>query len=323
MTQGRRSGSVDRLLRARIAGQSGLVTRRQALSGGFTDEQIRWKVASSRWVTLHPGVYLTTPGRDDWEMHAVAALLAVGTPAALCGRSAAFAWGLLPDPGSLIELVVPAGRRRSALPGVRTTRSRAMVQRTDPHVWPHRTTVEHTILDLSVGKGLDGVVALIAKASQLGLTDERRMATALRARPNQTHHALLAECLADIGEGVESVAELRYVRDVERAHGLPVGLRQGPGRSSTVRDSVYEEPMVVVEVDGRRGHDGWRGRQRDGRRDRGAAADGWLTVRVFWIDVAGTPCRLAVEMGQVLRARGWQGAVRPCRRAGCEARPAV
>ncbi len=198
-----------------------------------------------------------------------------------------------------------------------------MEQRIDPHVWPHRTTVEHTVLDLAVGRSLDVTVGLIAKACQVRLTDERRMAAALGTRPNQTHRALLAECLADIGEGVESVAELRYVRDVERAHGLPIGLRQGPGRSSTARDSVYKDAMVIVEVDGRRGHDGWRGRQRDGRRDRGAAADGWLTVRVFWVDVAGTPCRLAVEMGQVLRARGWLGAVRPCRRAGCAARLAV
>ena len=89
MVQARRSDSIDRLLRARIAGQSGLVTRRQALSGGFTDEQIRWKLSSLRWVALYPGVYLTTPGRDDWQMHAVAALLAVGRPSALCGPSAA------------------------------------------------------------------------------------------------------------------------------------------------------------------------------------------------------------------------------------------
>ena len=51
--------------------------------------------------------------------------------------------------------------------------------------------------------------------------------------------------------------------------------------------------------------------QRDGRRDREAAADGRLTVRVFWPDLV-PPCALAGEVGTILRARGWTGWPQRC-----------
>jgi hypothetical protein len=311
--------SVDRLLPARIAGQSGLVTKAQALAGGYTQAQVRWKVKSGRWSAVHPGVYLTEPGRDSWETRAVAALLFVGLPSALCGVSAARAWGLSARTDEEIHVIVPMNRRRSRRPGIETHRSRSFDSRVDPRAWPHRTTVEHTVLDLMAGMGLDGAIALIAKACQQGLTTDESLLAALRTRPSQPRFSLLAEALVDVGDGVHSAAELRYLRDVVTAHGLPRGKRQAPGPRSTARDTAYEEVRVIVEVDGRRGHQGWLGQQRDGQRDRGAAADGWLSVRVFWVDVAGTPCRLAVELGAIFRTRGWTGEVQPCARLDCVA----
>lgn len=311
---------VDRLLSARIAGQSGLVTKAQALAGGHTEAAIRWKVQSGRWSALHPGVYLTEPGRDDWETKAVAALLFVGLPSALSGRSAGFSWGLTTSPGDRIEVLVPMNRRRTRRDGISTRRTRAFESRVDPDAWPHRTTVEHTVLDLAMGRDLDSTVALIAKACQKRLTTEELLVTALRSRPSQPHFSLLLEAMGDVFEGAHSAAEVRYLRDVVLAPGLPRGERQQPGPRSTARDTAYEEVRVIVEVDGRRGHQGWLGQQQDGRRDRGAAADGWLTIRVFWIDVAHTPCRLAVELGAIFGQRGWDGVVQPCTRPDCVAR---
>ena len=46
-----------------------------------------------RWVCVQRGVYSTTPGRDDWPSQALAALLRIGLPSALCGPSAGFLWG--------------------------------------------------------------------------------------------------------------------------------------------------------------------------------------------------------------------------------------
>ncbi|WP_353510848.1 type IV toxin-antitoxin system AbiEi family antitoxin domain-containing protein [Intrasporangium sp.] len=308
--------SSHRLLCARIAGQSGLVTRQQALQAGITDEEIRWKIASARWVRVHPGVYLTEPGRDDWEVHAVAALLFMGRPAALCGPSAAHAWGLTASAGESIHVIVPAGRRSSTRPGIVVTRSRRFHERVHPDAWPHRTTVEHTVFDRAMGTSLDRAVALMAKACQLQQTDETRLRSVLASRPNQTHFGLLTEILADF-DGIESSAELRYQRDVVAAHGLPAGHRQEPGAGRTSRDVDHPDLAVIVEINGRLGHEGWLGQQRDGRRDRVAAVQGRLTVRVFWIDVAHTPCQLGAELAQIFTSRGWAGLPHRCARPGC------
>lgn len=306
-----------RLLQARVNGQSGLLTRAQALDAGISPDRLRWKVKSGRWLTMQPGVYLTEPGRRGWEVQAVAALLFVGRPSALSGISAAHAWGLVRDPGAAIEVLVPYGRRQSARPGIVTRRSRHFDTRVDPDAWPHRTTVEHTVLDLARERDLDGAIALVARACQRRMTDELALLAALAERPTQSGRALLVEALSDMPRGAHSVAEVRYVRDVERAHGLPTGIGQEPGPRGTHRDRAYAELRLIVEVDGRRGHQGWLGQQADGRRDRRSAAGGWLTVRVLWLDVANTPCELALELGAICQSRGWTGQLRACRRGDC------
>ncbi|GAA2161296.1 putative AbiEi antitoxin of type IV toxin-antitoxin system [Humibacillus xanthopallidus] len=295
----------------------GLITRQRALASGLTDAAIRWRVGSGRWVQLHRGVYQTMPGRDDWLTRAQAALLHVGTPSALCGPSAGFLWRILPTPGPRLHIVVPATRRPTSTGDLVVTRSRHATERMDEREWPHRVNLDHTVFDLAQGASLDTAVALIAKACQTGRTTVHNLRLTLLSRPNQTHRSDLSEALSDIGAGAESSAERRYLRDVERAHGLPVAARQAPGPGGTVCDNDYEEQRLKVEVDGRLGHAGWIAQQKDGRRDRTNATREWLTVRVHWPDVAGTPCDTARDLALILQQRGWEGAAHPCRRADC------
>jgi hypothetical protein len=322
------------------------VTRQQLRTEGWTDDAIRWRVTSGRWSLIHRGVYLTTPGRDDWEVAVVAALLAVGSPSCLVGTSAGEAWGLLtkaeagsrsPEPrdgqggadgeglagrGSrtrIVTVAVPLGRSGRSLPGITVSRSRQFHDRVHQTEWPHRTTVEHTVFDLSLGHGPDRCIALMAKACQLRLATEESLASALEGRPRQPHRGLLREALGLVGDGAESAAEVRFARDVEQAHGLPTGERQEPAPGARSRDSSYDEWGVVVEVDGRLGHVGWLNQQRDKRRDRKAAVGGTLTVRGGWPDVAVTPCEFAADLGEIFATRGWTGRPRSCGREGCNA----
>jgi len=129
---------------------------------------------------------------------------------------------------------------------------------------------------------------------------------------------LLREALRDIGDGAQSTFEVRYVRDVERAHRLPKGrLQQPTGNGRRHHDVGYDEEKVLIELDGLAFHSTPRARITDGRRDRSTVMDGWATLRAYWPDVVDTPCALTKDVGALLSSRGWAGAPRACRRASC------
>ena len=86
-------------------------------------------------------------------------------------------------------------------------------------------------------------------------TDESKLSGTGADDRHKPDFGLLMEVLGDFG-GVESAAELRYDRDVVAAHGLPAGQRQAAGPASISRDVEHEEFGVIVEVNGRKGHEG-------------------------------------------------------------------
>jgi hypothetical protein len=43
----------------------------------MTGKAVRWKLDRGVWVRVHPGVYQTQPGREDWFTTALAGQLAV------------------------------------------------------------------------------------------------------------------------------------------------------------------------------------------------------------------------------------------------------
>ena len=310
-------GSLDTWEIARHE-QRGLVTRAQCLAAGLSPKAIEWRLTTGRWRRVMPGVYQTSPGRDDWWTGAVAALLAVDA-SAWSHRTAAYAWGLVRDPPSAIDLVIPEARRVSPPPGVITHRVNDVDDRVDPLHWPWRTTVEETILDVATAAPPDEVFALLGRAFQRHLTDEETVLRRLKARLRHPQRQLLTTVLAATAEGVESAIEGRYLQHVERAHRLPHGVRQLRREDGARQrhDVGYPEQRVLVELDGRLAHEGFAAQIRDGRRDRRGAGSGWLTVRAFWPDVAVTPCELAVDVTAVLVDRGWTERPQPCRRSSC------
>jgi len=316
------------LLRRQADHQRDLLTRRQCLAAGMSAKAVHCRVRSGRWVRMHPGVYLTRPGRDDRDTAAMAALLAVDTAdvvgeAALCGASAAYLWGLERQPPAVIELVVPYHRTVAAPHGARVRRSMRWNDLVHEMAYPWRTTVAATVMELA-GRGTEAdALSLVARAVQKELAMPAELRREIRARGGHRYSRVLVPALEDVDDGAESGAELLYVRDVERAHGLPRSVRQAPSDVGRRRfhDFGYEEFTLVVEVDGRLGHEEWADRVRDGRRDRQLLTTDRLTTRVFWTDVAVTPCDTAGEIGVILRARGWTRTPSPCRRANCSVRP--
>jgi hypothetical protein len=174
--------------------------------------------------------------------------------------------------------------------------------------------VEDTVLELAAGASPREVVHLVTRAVQLRRTRASRLATALADRPRHPQRRLMHDLLGDVAAGAESPLELTYLRDVERAHDLPEGHRQRSRRGLPYLSDVgYDEWSLLVELDGRLGHEG-EGRFRDMDRDNRFALAALLTLRYGWVDVLDRPCEVAAQVAAVLIRHGWPGLPNRCPR---------
>jgi hypothetical protein len=307
------------VLRELVARQCGVLSGRQLEQGGLTRYVAKSKVTNGRWQRMHPGVYATFSGEPDRLAVLWAAVLSAGSGAMLSHQTAAELARLADKPSELIHVTIPADRRVSKRPGIVVHRSDRAVEALHPVKLPPQTRVEETVLDLvGAARTLDDAAGWVLRAIQRGLTARGNLARALSDRPRISWRAELTELLTLDADGLHSVLEHRYYRDVERPHGLPAGTRQAQvrrGGRTEYRDILYEPYCTAVELDGNAAHPA-DSRWRDIRRDNAAAADGITTLRYGWLNVTAGPCQVAAEVARVLALRGYAGA-RPCSPGCC------
>src|SRR5579859_5273507 len=298
--------------------QSGAVSRQQLLDAGLESQTVFRRLERRRWQQLYWGVYAVFTGPVPRETELWAALLRAGPGAVLSYLSAAELHGLIDHPGESIYLTVPSARRVTAR-GVVVCISGRIADATQPGREPPRTTIEETVLDLTgLASTVDDVCGWVTRAVARRLTTEERLRAALRQRKKIRWRPSLDDILSAAGDGIHSVLEYRYLRDVERAHGLPRSRHQARvviGGRVVYRDIYYEKYRLAVELDGALAHPDEE-RWRDSRRDNQAWAQDVATSRYSWRDVYGHPCETALLQARMLRRRGWRGTPRPCS-AGC------
>lgn len=306
---------IPESLRELARGQAGVISSRQALAAGLTKPAIAWRLRSARWQQLQHGVYALSSGPPGRETVLWAAVLRGGPGAMLSHQTAAELAHLIDRPSGALHLTVPASRRIRPVPGLMIHTSRYAGRMRHPSLLPPRTRIEDTVLDLvGLASTFDDACGWVTRACGRRLTTEDRLRTAMAARARLRWREMLAPMLADPIGGLHSVLELRYYRDVERAHGLPRACRQVRvvrGQRTEYRDAFYARYRVVVELDGRLAHRD-DARWRDIWRDNAAAADGGVTLRYGWEDVTARPCRSASQLARVLIRRGWVGLPRLC-----------
>jgi hypothetical protein len=292
------------------------------MQNGVSGGTLRWRLSSGQWQRLHFGVYAAFSGQPDRTARLWAAVLRAGTGAVLSHHTAAELFGLVSEPSSLIHVTIPAARRMGRVPDLVVHVSVRAEPARHPALAPPRTRIEETVLDLvDLAGAADQAVAWVTAALGRRLTTSPRLASALDRRPRIRWRAELVAGLAADMAGTHSVLEVRYLREVERPHGLPRGTRQAMaqrGARTVYRDVLYEEHGVAVELDGRLAHPG-DARWLDIRRDNAAAAGGIVTLRYGWTDITQRPCLVAAEVAQALRRRGPVDA-RPCS-PGCPGFP--
>jgi predicted transcriptional regulator of viral defense system len=272
------------------------------------------RVESGRWQQLYRGVYAVFTGKPHRDTWLWAAVLRAGPGAVLSHQTAAELHGLIDSPAETIQVTVPSTRRITT-PGLVIRISARVEQARQPCREPPRTSIEETVLDLTqLARTFDEVCGWITRACGRRLTTEERLRAAMASRKKMRWRAALDDILAAAGDGIHSVLEYRYLRDVERAHGLPRSKHQVrvviDGRPA-YRDAYYEEYQVAVELDGKMAHPDEE-RWRDNQRDVKAGIQGIVTYRYGWRDVYGHPCETAALLARILRQHGWQGTAVPC-----------
>jgi Transcriptional regulator, AbiEi antitoxin len=295
--------------------QHGVLSRGQAMQAGLTRHEITARLRSGRWQQLHSGVYASFRGQPPRTAVLWAAVLRVGHDATLSHRTAAELAGLVDDQAAAIHVSVSRQTGSLRVRGIVVHYSAHLPSGRHPARTPPQTRIEDTVLDLArLARSAEDAVGWSIRACQRRLTTPDLLRQAMAERVRLRWRGDLAEALTEVRDGVHSPLERRYLRDVERAHGLPAANRQilvvrGPTRA--YEDVRYRDYGTCVELDGLVAHPAGS-RWLDIRRDNANAADGIITLRYGWADVAYRPCAVAAEVARTLQRRGWDGSLRRC-----------
>jgi len=270
----------------------------------------RWK---HDWTRMLRGIYCLH--QPTWTSWCWAALLHAGPSSVVGGSAAAHLLGAVASPPVRILVwhggttaIEPIGDASNAV----TFRRAERTGRGEPP----RTPIDVTLLDLAAESTEEETVAAITSAFSRGLTKPSRLLALCSQRKQVSRRSLVVTLCGEASRGVESILEWRFLTKVVRGHHLPEPTLQATLASGTRSDAFWREHGLVIELDGRLGHEQ---AFRDMARDNRLAISGLQTLRYGWHDVTQRPCGVAQQLGEVLRSRGWTGAVKMC--ATCRTAP--
>jgi hypothetical protein len=308
--------------------QAGIADRDQAMRAGFSRRQIAHRLRTGVWQRVYPGVYATFSGPLSREARLWAAVRWAGEGAMLSHQTAAEVQEVVDKPGGSIHITVPCRRRPGQLRparGIVVHRSdQSQAEFVGPFKLP-RTRIEDTVLDLvAAAPTFDHGYAWIGRAVSRKLVTVGRLREALSTRRRIRWRHWLTDALQESPNGLHSALELRYVRDVERAHGLPESQHQARRQIDGkvhYKDNLYADYQVAVEIDGPAYHQNKRVQADKDRDNANLAVDDVKTFRFGPVAVTERVCETAAMVAVTLQRNGWKGSPRPCRRPGCAVRP--
>lgn len=251
-------------LRRTLAAQRQVISRGQALACRVPRSTVNaWCAAGGKWQKILPGIYLTVTGKPTIEQRQVAALLYAGAGSVITGP-AAIRLHRLRSPGSdTIDVLVPWTVRRQSTGFTRIHRTRRM-----PAFYTTGAVrfarVARTVADAARQfASLDDVRSVVAEAVQKRACTIGEIGLELDEGPSHDTVNLRA-ALAEVSDGIRSVAEARFRQRVQRSD-LPepmynAFLRTADGTDIGEVDAWWADPGVSVEIDSQEYHfyrDGW------------------------------------------------------------------
>ena len=279
--------------------QAGVISIEQALMAGLSRSAAGRRVASERWIPLHPRVYLAADHPRNDEVRLRAAVLWAGGGAVTYGVTAAWWHGLHPRLPRTVEVTVPRRRRPRPRPGV------AVRQRdVDPlDLSEYRdlpvTGIALTAIEAAVALGPDGSV-LLDRALQQHVTF-RMVCDAHCRNLGRRGSAAASELLVAAADRAASQAERLLVR-LLRCAGI-TGWVLGHAWEGYVIDVAFPRQRIAIEVDGWAWHRTPERFVRDGQRQNAVVNGGWHVLRFSWHDLTHRPEAVLTEIRDALRIR--------------------
>ncbi len=277
--------------------QHGVVTRRQLLAAGITVEEIRSRVRSGALIGEHRGVYRVGHRAPSIESRYLAAVLACGEGALLCGLAAAHLFGLLKGLAPPVEVAAPTERR---IGRVVTRRSRGLAA-PEATVWRGIpvTTVPWTLVDIAATLDVDDLARACHEAGVCYGTNPSQVEAVLARRPNNPGAAKLRRILRGEVRVTLSKLERGFLALLKQA-GLPLPETNRPagGRHVDCRWPAYR---LTVELDSYRYHSSRHAWEQDRRREREARARGDEFRRYTFGDVFEEPGPMLRELRPLLQ----------------------
>jgi hypothetical protein len=285
----------------------GLFRRDDARRLGVSDQQVRWLLGGGRAHRVAPGTYRVAGAPATLEQALLAHVWSRAPDGLASHRSAAWLWQLPTYRAGPPEVLLPLGRsQRSTVGRVHLTRVLPPEHRTMVRGIPVNS-VARTLFDLAAIDRPGRVEVALDDALARNLCTLRKVNMALfaLARRGRSGVGTMRRLLADRGEGEvvpASQLEARF-RRLARDADLPMptfevdlGDEAWIGRV----DAVYREARLVVELDGRRWHDGRIALERDRMRDNRLMAQGWRVLRFTWDDVVRRPHEVVATIRRAL-----------------------
>ncbi|QSB16487.1 hypothetical protein JQS43_09510 [Natronosporangium hydrolyticum] len=311
-----------------VASQDGLITQAQAYQCGLTRAALRWRLASGDWREILPHIYATVTGDPTARQRALAGLLYGGAGAQLTGGVALRAHGFryLPtDP--YVRILVPRGQQRRSVSFValhRTDRPDPRPVRVDPLLLasPARAVADAARWCRSRRQ----VRAMVADAVQRRLTTVAALQEET-ARAARQHSALLRAAVAEMADGVRSVAEseLRQVLGASRIrppiHWNPHLVSAEGGETLPTPDGYLADVGVALEVDSREFHTSPGAWSRTMARHNLLARHGAVVIHLPPSRIRGAPASVLAEVEQVYLTRRATGATAAIRFAESDPLP--
>ena len=288
------------------ARQYGLVARWQAMEAGVPEHALDDLVRSGVLVLVHAGVYRLRGVPFTQELRWLAATLAGGPGAGLCGLAAADLHDF--DVKRARPSIVVPYRRAVVIPGVDVTRTRRPTDLIVVRKIPV-TTRRRTILDLARLLPYGTYREVVQDAVARNLVDVESLLAVLDRRGGRGVEGtrVLRIVLQDglVDDKLESKLELLIARIIVRAVGVPAPVRQYELTCSDGRvvrlDNAFVDRRIAIEANGRR----WHAKESQVRKDRARrnsiVATGWQHYDYGWSDAVDTPLETQREVESLFR----------------------